>query len=112
MICFSEVCFFSFREIMKKIVHQSIEDVERNIDVDEEFQVQLVDSDGEEESFFISTSSNHSDETSSVGNERNADWDFLSSLLPDVQRMDAKQKAKFRNSLLTAIDMTLYGEEF
>lgn len=112
MICFSEVCFFSFREIMKQIVHQSIEDVERNINVDEEFQVQLVDSDGEEESFFISTSSNHSDETSSVGNERNADWDFLSSLLPDVQRMDAKQKAKFRNSLLTAIDMTLYGEEF
>jgi hypothetical protein len=76
-----------------------------------EFELKLVDSDGEEESYFISTNSTSSDENPTEV-DRNPDWDFFSSLLPDVKRMTPKQKVKFRNALLGAVDTALYGEDF
>ncbi|KAG8336782.1 uncharacterized protein LOC124362584 [Homalodisca vitripennis] len=112
--------YLNFLLPFMNIGHQAERTVQNNIpteakrhemDVGNELEVKLVDSDGEEESFFISTS-NNSEVTSMIDGERNADWDFFSSLLPDVQRMDAEQKSKFRNALLTAVDITLYGEEF
>uniref|UniRef100_A0A1B6KEH7 MADF domain-containing protein n=1 Tax=Graphocephala atropunctata TaxID=36148 RepID=A0A1B6KEH7_9HEMI len=106
--------FMNMGHQVERIIHDDCreEDKRNEMDVGTELEVKLVDSDGEEESFFISTTSNHSEEESMNDGKRNADWDFLSSLLPDVQRMDAEQKSKFKNALLTAVDITLYGEDF
>lgn len=72
--------------------------------------MKVVDSDGDEESYVISTT--NSQNTEYVSTEDNPDWHFLASLLPDVRRMSPAQKSKFRNAILSSIDTVLYGEEF
>lgn len=74
----------------------------------EDVEVKLVDSEGEEERFFITAPSENSDEEEL---ESTADWDFFSSLLPDIKKMNPDQKSRFKNAILTAIDTALYGED-
>ncbi|XP_054268071.1 uncharacterized protein LOC128989939 isoform X1 [Macrosteles quadrilineatus] len=88
----------------------SLSDIKEETEVKEEIEVSLVDSDGEEEKYVISTSNTPNGVTVPEPGS-NPDWDFLSSLLPDVRKMTPKQKDKFRNAMLNAIDVALYGED-